>query len=241
MRTNPSIHKAAAHGDIKLLRELLDRDPSLVDLEDEYGWRPLFYAGIKKHAKVVQLLIDRGADVSAHNGDALHYAGQVPSNRRIVELLIQYGAVEAHTRPASDSARQFIHAIFMDNPNRVAALLRTSPGLVGELYARGDTALLHACRLGDLEVVQVLVDYDLDVNARNEIGQFPLYCAAAHGHAPITVFLLEHGADLELQLADGRTIIAWLEQNEQEPRFRRVLAAIGSYKYIGPTVNKSEG
>ena len=37
-------------------------------------------------------------------------------------------------------------------------MLRDNPKLVQERYARGDTALHHATRNGDLEIVEQLVD-----------------------------------------------------------------------------------
>lgn len=224
--TDHSIHKAAADGDMDLVKKLLDEDPGLVNLDDEYQWRPIFHAGLHKQAGVVQLLIDRGADLSAHDGYALHYAAEVPENMPVVTLLIQYGTLDAHTEPANQAAREFIHAVYMGNASRVAALIQTAPGLVHERYARGDTSLHHACQNGSLEVVQVLVRAGSGVNAVSETGHFPLYCAAGHGHREITLYLLEHGANLDQKLPDGKTVIAWLRQYPQDRRFSSVLEAI---------------
>jgi len=32
----------------------------------------------------------------------MHYAGEVPNDKTIVSLLVQYGALDAHVRPTSD-------------------------------------------------------------------------------------------------------------------------------------------
>ena len=160
----------------------------------------------------MKYLIDCGADLAAHDGYAMHYAGEVPNNKEVVSLLITYGGLDAHTQPASEIARQFIYAVFLANVERVSAMLRDNSELVEERYARGDTALHHATRNGDLEIVKQLVSSGADVNAVADQGHFPLYCAAGHGHAETTQYLVENGADLQTRLSDGKTVIEWLKQ-----------------------------
>ncbi len=84
-------------------------------------------------------------------------------------FLIQYGALDAHTEPANQAARQFIYAVFMENTSRVAALIQAAPEMIHEHYARGETALHHACRNGNLDVVRVLVESGSNVNALSGI------------------------------------------------------------------------
>ena len=219
--SNDSIHKAAREGNVERVRELLDADPSLVNRDDQHEWRPIFHAGLRKHYDVVELLIDRGADLSAHDGYAMHYAGEVPDNKGVVELLVRYGRLDAHAEPSSEISRQFIYAVFLANEGRVGALLTSHPDLVRELYARGDMALHHACRNGDLAVVRILVEGGADVNGMSEGGHFPQYCAAGHGHADTVRYLLEQGADTNQRMKDGKDILEWLEQYmEHDSRFR---------------------
>ena len=130
----------------------------------------------------------------------------------------------AHAKPTSEVARQFIYAVFLANAKRVSALLRENPELVRELYARGDTALHHAARNGDLEIVTLLVAGGADVNGMTDHGHFPLYCAAGHGHVEATRFLLESGADPRAKLQDGKTVAEWLKQYvDHDSRLRSCL------------------
>ena len=207
-----SIHDAAADGDLDTVKKILEQDPSQVNQDDQYEWRPIFHAGLRRHYDVVKYLIDCGADLAAHDGYVIHYAGEVPNNKEVVSLLIAYGGLDAHTNPSSETARQFIYAVFLANVERVNAMLRDNPELVQERYARGDTALHHATRNGDLEIVEQLVNSGADVNATTDNNHFPLYCAAGHGHAETTQYLVENGADLQARLADGKTVIEWLKQ-----------------------------
>ena len=207
-----SIHDAAANGDLDAVKKIVEQDPRLVNQDDKYEWRPIFHAGLRRHYDVVKYLIDCGADLAAHDGYAIHYAGEVPDNKEVVSLLITYGGLDAHAEPSSEAARQFIYAVFLANVQRVNAMLRDNPQLVQERYARGDTALHHATRNGDLEIVEQLVGSGADVNLTTDHGHFPLYCAAGHGHVETTQYLVEHGADLQARLGDGKTVVEWLKQ-----------------------------
>ena len=207
-----SIHDAAGSGDLDAVKEIIDEHPEAVDQDDRHGWRPIFHAGLRRRLEIVRYLIDNGADLAAHDGYAMHYAAEVPDNKDIVSILVAYGGADAHTKPASEVARQFICAVFLANAPRVDAMLRANPRLAHERYARGDTAMHHACRNGDLDVVMRLAAHGADVNATSDNGHFPLYCAAGHGHAETTRFLLESGADPDEKMADGKTVAAWLKQ-----------------------------
>lgn len=207
-----SIHDAAANGDLNLVKKIVQQDPGAVNQDDQYEWRPIFHAGLRRHYDIVKYLIDAGADLAAHDGYAIHYAGEVPDNKEVVSLLIAYGGLDAHTNPLSETARQFIYAVFLANVQRVDAMLRDNAKLVQERYARGDTALHHAARNGDLEIVEQLVSNGADVNVTSDHGHFPLYCAAGHGHVETTQYLVEHGADLQARLSDGKTVVEWLKQ-----------------------------
>ena len=207
-----SIHEAAGSGDLDALKKIVEEHPGSVDHDDQHGWRPIFHAGLRRRLDTVRYLIDSGADLAAHDGYVMHYAAEVPDNKDVVSLLVAYGGVDAHTKPASEVARQFIYSVFLANAPRVDAMLHTNPRLAQERYARGDTALHHACRNGDLAVVTHLVTYGADVNATSDNGHFPLYCAAGHGHAETTRFLLENGADPDARMQDGKTVAVWLKQ-----------------------------
>jgi len=218
-----SIHQACGRGDIDAVQAMIAADSSVVDEDDEHNWRPIFHAVIWRQQQIVQLLIDSGADLAAHDGDVLHYAAEVPGNKAILALLIQYGALDAHVRPTDDMSRQFFAALFLGNVARVGTLLDRRPALAAENDGRGDAPLHHAARNGDTDIVQLLLERGADVHALTPRGHTVLYCAGGHGHVDTLQILLDHGADPDVKFThDGKTLLEWLDQYPDDGRFAPV-------------------
>jgi ankyrin repeat protein len=229
-----SIHDACGRGDIDAVRALIAADPAAVDADDEHGWRPIFHAGLWRQEQVVRLLIEAGADLAAHDGYVMHYAGEVPGNKAIVSLLIQYGALDAHVRPTDDLSRQFLAAVFLGDAARVRSMLARHPHLATALDGHGDQPILHAARNGDTQIVRLLIAHGADVNATNPRGHTVLYCAGGHGHLDTLLLLLGAGADCDAKFTDdGGTLLDWLAQYPDDTRYQPIVAALQRHKAGG--------
>ena len=93
----PSIHEAAAEGNIKRVKQHLVEG---VDVNAKFkdGWTPLHMAAEGGHREIVDLLIAKGADINATAGAGdgvgwtpLHEAAE-GGHKKVVELLILKGA-----------------------------------------------------------------------------------------------------------------------------------------------------
>ncbi|PYO02608.1 MAG: hypothetical protein DMD91_03555 [Candidatus Rokuibacteriota bacterium] len=95
------VFEASAAGDEGRVRELLDADPSLIRAHASDGWTPLHLAAHFRHERVVELLLERGADVNlrslnSHANTPLHAALAGGAGARLVQRLIGAGvAVDA--------------------------------------------------------------------------------------------------------------------------------------------------
>jgi prolyl 4-hydroxylase len=92
-------HQYAQEGSVEDLKEVLEKDKSMVHIKDKNGWSPL-HEGIRNgHLEVVKLLIDHGADVNAKTNagqSGLSLAKEIHGEGHpIIEFLESLGAIEA--------------------------------------------------------------------------------------------------------------------------------------------------
>src|SRR5688572_739917 len=86
------VHIAAEAGDVGRVRALLDADPALLHRSDRSGGHPLHRAVIGRSRSVVELLLDRGADIHGIHGAGLgSRAGYAPQDLQPIDLAIWGG------------------------------------------------------------------------------------------------------------------------------------------------------
>lgn len=82
------------------------------------------------------------------------------------------------------------------------------------------SALHRAAKMGDVELVALLVDKgkaDVNVRSSKDEGEIsPLEDAAAHGHLAVVQKLLEHGAEIDQTNAQGKTALHRAVYKNQE-------------------------
>lgn len=85
-----SIHDAAAKADLRTTARMLDREPSLLEARNPLDETPLHMAVTSGSTDMVQLLLDRGADVNAEDKTGLtplHIAAWWTATNRAQQLL----------------------------------------------------------------------------------------------------------------------------------------------------------
>lgn len=225
--TTLSIHEACSQGDLAYVRGLLEKQPSLVNADDQYKWSPIFHAALHRHIHIVRLLLNYGADTSAHDGYVLHYAAEVPDNQDVVNLLVSCGALEAHVLPRNNLQRQLLAALFQNMHDRVAALISMHPTLVNDTDGRGDLPIHHAARNGSVKILELLLNANADIHATTPKGHTVLYCAGGHGHCDCVELLLAAGADPRIRFThDGKNLLDWLLQYPEDDRLQAVAALL---------------
>ena len=82
-----------------------------------------------------------------------------------------------------------------------------------------NTALHYASKEGHVEIVEILLDNDANVNAKNNDGQTALILASIYGHKDTVDMLLKKGkADVKAKDKWGRTALVWACQNSYNNR-----------------------
>lgn len=188
---------AARAGNQAAVRKLLDRRDVDLNLQDRYGRTPLSYAAEHGDEKVVNLLLDR-EDVDADPKDfsewtPLSYAAQ-NGRENIVRTLLKRSDVRAN-RIDSCGRTPLLLAI-KRNHEAIGKVLLEQPGV--DLRQRdkfsGRTLLHLACDHGMEVIVKLLLERNVEVDARDIRGRTPLSMASQEGFVNIVQLLLSRSA-----------------------------------------------
>ena len=173
---------------------------------------PLMIAAERGQMKLVTFLIEHGANLDRRDKDdqtALHYAvcGSDVSCE-ILSYLIENGAeVNAFTR--HDNCTPLMLACKYGHLNAVTSLIEHG-AKVNLQDAFGNTAVYYALNYSDgsPEVLSCLMrDRAAVNNACRRDNCTPLMMACQYGHMNAVTFLIEHGANMDLQDEDGNTAL----------------------------------
>ena len=175
--------------------------------------------GPADHIKVVQALIEAGADVNWQGEDYPSYPpleGAVRiGNADIVRILIEAGA-DPRTEPGgvpllsiasnAEIVRMLVEAGAPTAGNEQLASAVTGPATQSDR----NSALASAAAAGDIDQMRMFIGLGADVNAGNEDGTTVLMWAAGVGknnHAETMRFLIDVGADVKAASNEGWTAL----------------------------------
>lgn len=193
---------------IDIVQMLLDKN---ADINVMGSGDPLRVAAARGSVAVLQLLIDRGANIESRDnyGDtALHWAAR-SGRERSVKLLIENGAAIEATNSDGDTA--LILAIINGHGNLVKLLLDKEANV--EAIAKcGKTPLSHATLHNRADIARLLLVYGAKIDIQDIYGQTPLHIAAVFDRAGVARLLLEYGAKTDIQDEYGRTPLQLAEK-----------------------------
>jgi len=175
------LHGAAQHGHIQVVRLLLEHgaDPNVREPGD--NTYPLHWAAAHGHIDIVRALVDAGADVHGtgddHALDVIGWATTFRSSgeswRGIVSLLVARGA-----------RHHIFSAISTGDPNVMREVVRQDPKALarrGSRFEDGRTALHYAMQLGRYDLLDLLIEFGADLEARDNNGQTAFAVAMLRG------------------------------------------------------------
>ncbi len=186
------------HKLISICQEPASEGRDLINAQGGLYGNALHAASWGGHEKVVQMLLDQGAEVNAQGGmygNALHAASE-GDHEKVVQMLLDKGAeVNAQgglcgnaLQAASEGGHEKVVQMLLNKGAEVNAQ--------GGLYGNAPQA---ASRRGHEKVVQMLLDKGAEVNAQGGFYGNALQAASEQGHEKVVQMLLDKGAEVNAQ------------------------------------------
>ncbi|RYP70200.1 hypothetical protein DL771_005587 [Monosporascus sp. 5C6A] len=177
------------------------------------GQTPLSWAAEKGHKEIVQLLLDKGAEIDAKDSNSrtpLSWAAE-KGHKEIVQLLLDKGAeIDSKDKiysqtPLSWAAR--------NRHKEIVQLLLDRGAEIDSKDNNSRTPLSWAAGNGHKEIVQLLLDSGAEANSKDEDGRTPLSWAATNGYESVIKQLLEKEENFKVKDDSDRTPLSWAVEN----------------------------
>ncbi|KAF9008793.1 cyclin-dependent protein kinase inhibitor [Cyathus striatus] len=196
-----ALHYASMNGHSAVCRRLLEVNvpPNILD-RDNYS--PLVYATLKGNVDCVRVLLEQGnalTELSSPLGDLIPLSLACQSGHvDVVVLLLQHGA-----RCLPNTNGEYpMHLAAREGHAAVCKLLLHLEGWDTPDKYHEWTPLFHAARYGHDECVELLLNADCRIDAKDELGHIAAHYAAWYGYQKCLAALLSKRSDEPSTSAD---------------------------------------
>ena len=195
------IIEAAKSGNLERVGELLAGDQRLASARAVSGETPLMAALYRGHARVVDALVDRGAELDIFSAAALGKTDALEAAIAASPAAVNSFAYDGWTplHLAAFFGRQAAAERLLAAGADINALSRN---------ALVNTPLHAAVAGGHVDVSLLLIEKGSNVNVADAGGHTPFHIAAEAGYVPVAKALLARGADAHIVDAEDRTPLA---------------------------------
>lgn len=218
-----SLHIAADLGDLARVKSLIEEGAD-VNAENLKGETPIYIAMMSNRKDVVELLIEKGAELSMN---VAAYLGDIDKVKSFIEAGVSvnmesgprkmtplYWAVRADHKDvaklliekgADVSSAHLLYYVCMHDHRDLAEFLIRKGADVNSKYWR-ETPSFYAVWGGHTDVLELLLAHGADANAKDRDAWSLLHYAAGSGSTDMTRLLLDKGANInDKENEDGQT------------------------------------
>jgi ankyrin repeat protein len=156
---------------------------------------PLYYAALSGLSKIVELLLDRGADPNTAQGGGLGsalYAASLQGHVQVVNLLLNKDADPNESMGCYHSP---LYTASLEGHEQVVQLLLNKGADPNVQDGEDPNPLYAAVEQGHEQVVNLLLDKGANPNTQVKYYHNPIYTAAEGGNKQVVKLLLDKGAD----------------------------------------------
>ncbi|XP_076083369.1 uncharacterized protein LOC143054293 isoform X2 [Mytilus galloprovincialis] len=190
------LYEACINGDIDTVK-LLIRNRADVNMKTDSDEMPLVAACQQGHGFLIQMLIDKGADVD----DALCCAAHKGYDRTIKILLHKGGNIGYK----GVNGKSLLSLAWEQGSTKAVKFLLEKGADFREIDVKGKTLMHDACNTGSVDLVQILLDKGLDLIICDKNGRYPLADSVKKGFNDLSKFLIKQRCPIATSEEDIET------------------------------------
>lgn len=208
---------AAKKGNLRIVDMLLAKGADVSNFSDDPDTVALILACANGHIDVVEKLLNHGADINV--ATCLDYetplkAASRGGHAQLVKLLLDSGA-NRDFRSSYDCGGEFFDeetalmaAICHDQVEVARILLENGADPNFGNFNDKDYPLMVACRKGNRELTELLIDFGAETSLTDDKKKTPLMWACAEGRKEVAECLIDRGDDVNYYTGTTALIVA---------------------------------
>jgi ankyrin repeat protein len=215
-----ALQAAVTHNQIEIVKLLVEHDADVNRRRDEDTKTAVHNAiSLKSDMTIARYLVEKGADVNLRTSlSSPLFSACLNNNADMVRLLLEKGA---NVNDVFDGIWTPLHGAY--NSAVVTRLLLEAGALVDRVLEKsGRSPLFLAAEWGQTDVVEVLLEYNADVNLQYLLqeeedsmsGFTPLVATLSEKHGGAARLLLEAGADTSVKPTNGLLPLTYAKTTE---------------------------
>lgn len=187
-----------------------------IDARDQDGQTALMMAVKSGDLSIINGLLAYQANpnLQDHDGWTAAMYGVRSNEPKIFRLLGKFKA--DFNKVNKDGLTALALAVVDNKANAAVAMLDNQANPDTAMGEAKYNAMMLAVKKGNLSLVQTLLQYKANPNAKNAAGLTPLMIAAFDNQDMITTLLLKSGANPDLKDADGKTALTLATENQAD-------------------------
>ncbi|PAA66278.1 hypothetical protein BOX15_Mlig016846g2 [Macrostomum lignano] len=194
-----ALHMAASKGHREIVRILIESGKASVEVTDKFGMSPLMWATYFGHTEVVNLLLDRSANIRRRNKLGMHvvHIAAEQNHCELVKIFIN----KTKKTLLNDTEKNGMTAVMIAAAKGNGEVVQSLISLGADLKIRDNrkrTVLHVAAESGNERVLDNLIADGPKmrelINERDDRGRMPIHYAVEKGFAGAVEILLAFGA-----------------------------------------------